>query len=356
MEAMIAETRRKYPHADILFDPQFYVVSRTDEPAAVGFLGEWNYLRSYGLGQLEREKNVRAILKTVLNSCRALELTAIIAPNVIISRSLDSREAVVAKTFLRETKRVYAEMGDERPVYASLAIGREALQDRREFEEFLNDITMIESPPDGVYLLVAGRSPEARTEIFHADVLANWMLLNLSLAVNGMKVVNGYSDMVTPFLGAAGGFAGATGWWSNLRSFSLSRFFPERGGGRQPVPRYCSKILLNRILFNEKELVATRFPKIVNGLPHDADYDPEPDRIQEVLQSWEALHSLNGDMLAGDVDENLKNCRRSLSEARKLYDAIAAAGFRWLDLKSHDDHLEPLEIGVAQFMDRAGLT
>ncbi len=358
MEGKIAEIRQNHPHADILFDPQFYVVPHADEPQSIGSLGSWDYIRSYRINQLEREKNVRAVLETTLSSCRSLDLSALIAPNIYISQSLDSREAVIAKSFLRETRDVYATFGDSRPIYASLVICREALQDRREFEEFLNDITMIESPPDGIYLLIAGRSSETRTEIFHADVLANWLLLNLSLTVNGMKVINGYSDLVSPFLGAVGGFAGATGWWSNLRAFSLSRFFPEKKGGRQPIPRYLSKILLNRILYNEKDILVAsdRFPEILNNLPHDDDYDPEPDRVQEVLQSWEALQSLNNELTLKDVSDNLPNCFHAISEARKKYSEIAAAGFRWLDSKSGNDHIEPLEVGLKQFMDRAGLS
>ena len=358
MDGKITEIRKSHPHADILFDPQFYVVPHADEPQSIGSLGDWDYIRSYRINQLEREKNVRAVLESTLNSCRTLDLSALIAPNIYISQSLDSREAVIAKSFLRETRDVYEALGDTRPIYASLVICREALQDRREFEEFLNDITMIESPPDGIYLLIAGRSSEARTEIFHADVLANWLLLNLSLTVNGMKVINGYSDLITPFLGAVGGFAGATGWWSNLRTFSLGRFFPEKKGGRQPIPRYLSKILLNRILFNEKDILIAndRFPEIVNGLPHDDDYDPEPDRVQEVLQSWETLQSLNSEMTEEDIGENLQHCLYAIARARRMYSKIAAAGFRWLDSKSNNDHIEPLEMGLKQFMDRAGLS
>ena len=162
-----------------------------------------------------------------------------IAPNLHISQSLDSREAVIAKSFIREARDVYAKLKDKRPLYASLVICREALQDRREFEEFINDITMLDAPPDGIYLIIAGRSAEARSDFFHADVIANWMLLNLSLSVNGMEVINGYSDILTPFLGVAGGTAGATGWWSNLRMFSIGEVL-SRWGRRQaadyPLP------------------------------------------------------------------------------------------------------------------------
>ena len=46
------------------------------------------------------------------------------------------------------------------------------------------------------------------------------MFLNDVLSVNGFLVINGFSDLLTPFLGAAGAEAGAT---RNTRD-SLGRF------------------------------------------------------------------------------------------------------------------------------------
>jgi hypothetical protein len=159
---------------------------------------------------------------------------------------------------------------------------------------------MLDSPPDGFYLIIASRSAEAFSDIYHTDVVANWMMLNLSLSINGFQVINGYSDILTPFLGAAGGQAGATGWWSNLRMFSIERFFPSVGG-RLPIVRYLSKSLLNRITFSEKEAISPFVPSIINKLPHDSDYNPEPERSEEVLQSWEVLKSLNEEIVTEDI-------------------------------------------------------
>lgn len=66
------------------------------------------------------------------------------------------------------------------------------------------------------------------------------MFINHTLTVNGFEVINSYSDILTPFQGAAGGVAGALGWWSNLRTFSLDRFSPAAGGGRLPIQRDLS--------------------------------------------------------------------------------------------------------------------
>jgi hypothetical protein len=355
MKDRIGEIRKAFPKADILIDPQFYVSLFADGPNTnAGHLPEWDYFRSYRKSELEITKTVRKVLEECLRNIASFDVTGIIAPNLHISQSLDSREAVIAKSFIREARDVYAKLKDKRPLYASLVICREALQDRREFEEFINDITMLDAPPDGIYLIIAGRSAEARSDFFHADVVANWMLLNLSLSVNGMEVINGYSDILTPFLGVAGGAAGATGWWSNLRMFSMGRFFPTGVGGRQPITRYLSKLLLNRITFSEKDAIAPFVPEVINGLPHDADYDPEPERAKEVLQSWEALRSLTDAVVSDDIKAGIGKCRKAIERARQAYADIAAVGIA-LDAKSRDDHVEPLGEALRQFEERAGL-
>ena len=61
--------------------------------------------------------------------------------------------------------------------------------------------------------------------------------------------------------------------------------------GVTPIRRYFSMALLNRLTFTEKDALSDMVPEIINALPHDADYEPEPDRTGESLQSWEALRS-----------------------------------------------------------------
>ena len=105
----------------------------------------------------------------------------------------------------------------------------------------------------------------------------------------------------------------------------MDRFFPSTGG-RQPIVRYLSKSLLNRITFSEKDAVSNFMPRVINQLPHDADYDPEPERQQEVLQSWEALKSLNAELVTEDITESLTNCTQSVIFADQTYNEIASLG------------------------------
>jgi len=354
MASRIREIRLDYPDAEILIDPQFYVSLFSNSPTInIGKIADWNCFRTFRKSELELSQTVDRVLEGYFEEVSALEVTGVISPNIYISQSFDSREAVIAKNFIRQAKRIYDKTNGDRPLFASLIICREALQDRREFEEFINDITLLDNPPDGFYLIIASRSPEAVSDIYHTDVVANWMMLNLSLSVNGFQVINGYSDILTPFLGAAGGIAGATGWWSNLRMFSIDRFFPSTGG-RLPIVRYLSKSLLNRITFSEKEAISRFVPRVINQFPHDADYNPEPERQKEVLQSWEALKSLNEEIVAEDITESLTNCVQSVIDAEQTYNEIASFGIM-LDQKSQDNHILPLSEGLRQFKERADL-
>jgi len=138
--------------------------------------------------------------------------------------------------FIRATGVQGKKIAPEKRIYATLAVSGEVLINAEELLRFLNQLIALEIPLDGFYVLVAAGNAEARTDLFNAEVTAGWMFLNHVLSVKGFLVINGFSDLLTPFLGAAGAEAGATGWWSNLRTFSLERFSPATSGGRCKRP------------------------------------------------------------------------------------------------------------------------
>lgn len=342
------------PAAGRIFDPQYYVsLIGSDPNIRLGRLEEYPYFAIRRRGQLESNELIADEIRKVIEFQQKLSVTSVVSPNILISRSFDSVEAVIAKNFIRNAKKVSKTFGDKRPLFATLAISREALIDFAELEGFLNDITLLNEPPDGFYLLIGARSIEARTDLYNADVIAAWMLLNYSLKINGYQVINGYSDLISPFLGAVGGDIGCTGWWSNLRTFSLDRFAPESTGGRLPVQRYLSTKLLNRITFYELDALRKIIPDVINDLSTDKNYEGEPERAVEVLQSWEALSSLLNSLTgSGDSSKSLGNCATALKVAEDLYTSINAIPYR-LDTKSDDTHLEPLREGMNLFKRRA---
>jgi len=342
MQERIAELSEMYPEADLYIDPQFYLSLYGNSPQIhIGKVDEWASFKVYRKNDLEVTETIDEVLANYYQEINSMGVNGIIAPNIYISQSFDSREAVIAKNFIRRARRIFS--GDL-PLYVSLVFCREALQDQREFEEFLNDITLLSDPPDGFYIIIASRSTEVRTDIYHADVIANWMMLNRSLTVNGFKVINGYSDILTPFLGIAEGYAGATGWYSNLRMFGMDRFYPA-AGGRLPIIRYLSKALLNRITVSEKDAIEKFIPEIVNEQSHDAEYDPEPQRSREVLQSWETIKVLN------DGIKTFEECLMAVQVAQNTYARWANVGLP-LDSKSDDRHIEPMLEGLRLYKER----
>jgi len=356
--AKIETIKEASNNADVLLDPQFYATFIAGgEAARAGKLPEWNHFRTTRKSDLEDTDGIDQVLREAFAVSTHIATTAIIAPNVYVSRSFDSRDGVIAKNFIRRARAVYDSFSDERPLFVTLSLCREALLEREEFEEFLTDITRLKSPPDGFYLLVGSRGSEASTDIMHADVIARWMLLNRSLSINGFRVINGFSDVLTPFMGVAGAEAGATGWWSNLRMFSLDRFSASSGMARQPIPRYFSAALLNRITFAEKDAISKFVPAIVNQLPHDSDYDTDgamPDRTGEALQSWEAIKKLNTDIVAEDIQSGLDHLTFAVDQAQAKYAAIGNMSFA-LDRKSRADHLAAMHEGIRVFRELAGL-
>lgn len=355
--ALLEHMRGEYPDADRLFDPQCYAsVLAHDPDSRMGKLvsGDYPYFLARRRSQLETESNVISDLESCLSFQASLPVSAVIAPGVVIRQRFNSVEAVIAKNFIRNARDTWDVIGDGRPLYVTLAMDAEALQDRHELEEFLSDITVLDSAPDGFYLLVHNTTSEIAPELVDPRTLAGWMLMNHSLSLNGFEVINGYSDMLTPFLSAAGGSAGATGWFNTQKVFSLDRFTPTSPGGRRPVLRYLSRALLNSIRFDELQLLRGRFPEVLNGLETDAYYDvdlgsmPEG-QLEEVLQTWDVISSFS----ANQIEPTLTDCREWISAAGTLYERINLSPGMRLTGRSNGDHLESLQGSLNLFAELA---
>jgi hypothetical protein len=171
------------------------------------------------------------------------------------------------------------------------------------------------------------------------------------MKINGFEVINGYSDLLSPLLGAVGGDYGCTGWWSNTRIFSLEQFISREGRGSLPIQRYLSKSLVNRITFYELQAWKTLMDDILNELETDDDYsgeEGEPERAKEVLQSWDALKSLSNEFDGTNVKRSLEKIEEYIRLARNRYDQLNGFGVR-PDIKSNGDHLERLLEGINLF-------
>lgn len=332
---LVEELRRLNPGIDVLIDPEFYAMRYVGTPnAQLRHLEEWPHFVPRRRNELlVGTAGIDATLNAAFEVQRAIGCTHLIAPSIYITNSLDSIEAAIAIAFVSRAKPVAADMGIDVPVYATVAVDRDAIVDRKNYLAFLNAITGTDPSPDGVYALVgAGPTDErvgtVRSQIMVPEVIAGWMLLNYSLSLNNMRVVNGFSDILTPWLGAAGGYAGSTGWWSNLQVFSMARYIRGPGGGQLPLVRYLSMKLLNRITVNEREAFVEFVPGIMNGLSTDSLYaGHQPNRTDEAIQSWQAISALNSAVVSANVREGLQRLRNRTTEAREYYDRLRDVGF-----------------------------
>ena len=347
---------------DILVDPEFYATRYVGTPnSQLRYLEEWpHFLPRHRNELVVGTDGIDATLRSAYAVQADLGCTVLIAPSIYVSRSFDSIEAAIALSFINRAQVVADDMGLDTPIYATIAAGRDAIVEQQNYLTFLNAITAIEPSPQGVYTLIGAgptdeRAGTVRSEIMVPEVIAGWMLLNYSLSLNGLNVVNGCADVLIPLLGVAGGYAGATGWWTGLQVFSMGRYIKGGGGGQLPLKRYLSKTLLNRITINEREAFAKVLPNVMNGLSTDVLYEErEPDRTEEALQTWEAIASLNQEIVFGDMDEGLKALRDRIAEAEKCYEELQSAGFSER-YEANMEYLGALQESLSNFKEMAEL-
>lgn len=359
----IDELRNINAAAEIYLDPEFYATRQSGTPnSQLRYLENWSYFMARRRRDLVNTNVVDEILRQTFAAVGEYNLTGIIAPNIYISRSFDSMEAGISINFIERAKEVYSQSSSEKPVFATLAVDRKAFSDSNNFKAFLNDLTAIKNPPAGFYVLIGGglideRSELLLQEIVSPEVIGGWMFLNYVLSINGYNIINGYSDILSPLLAACGGFAGATGWWTNLRMFSMGRYIKSgHAGGRRPNVKYLSKKLLNRITLEERRAYAELIPEVINNLSLDRDYDADspPDQTKETLQMWESIASLIGDILGKNTEESIINFEKTINESIKIYASLTSYGLSE-GFEANTGYLKSLREGINVFKQLAEL-
>ena len=352
-----------HPQSVRLFDPQFYAsVIAAQSGARLGSLVGENshgYFQARRRRDLERDEQVAEDISNAIRYQNALPVSAIISPNIVIRRSFDSIEGTISKTFLRSAAGIHAQQGGVRPLYATLAISAAALSDKIELQNFLQEITEMDSAPNGFYLLLEKADNSITSSMTEPDVLSRWMLINHVLKMNGFEVINGYTDALSPYLAAVGADAVATGWYNTQKCFSLRKFEPVADFARRPVPRYLSAALLKSIRHTELNDLRGNFPEILNELPCDVYYDIEegstPDSMAgEALQNWEGINAMNGLVEGGDLCASLDNCRSALDRAEEIYVRIQDYGLTMRD-RSSAAHIRMIRDELDEFVELAEL-
>jgi hypothetical protein len=340
-------------NARIMMDPEFFATTYMRHPEPnLGTLEQWEYFRAPRRGALISGTAIPGIIEQTLQAQAELGLDEWIAPNVYIGKA-DSIDTAIALNFLAQSKAVASRLGDA-PVFATLAFDRDAILNEGEFREILDALTAIENPPDGYYVLIgSGMARESggqvRSDIDQPQVIAGWMYTNYVLSINGARVLNGYCHLLSPLLGISGADAIASGWFSGLRKFSMSKYAKEVGGGRFPLVRYVSAPLLSHIKQTDFDAFRAVVPEIATGSAQDAAYDgEEPSRTEEALQSWEALGVLSQKYCTGDTPADLVRFKEHIGTAIELWAEIQEAGFTQ-GVESNLERLEAMQEGITLF-------
>ena len=353
---LISQLQQINPDADFLFDCHYYasaipvrVNNRLGGLESYPYWGTQTRNNLYFLNQANIENDIT----TCLQFQETLPVSSFIAPNIVVRQTLNSRDGAISSLFINRAATISRQINSNRSVLATLALSREALLDVNELEQFIHLITSLSSPPDGFYLILSLTGP-LQSELFHSDVIASLLYLVSSLKLNGFQVVVGYSDLVGPVLAAAGADAGCSGWFQTLRMFSMNRFEPSAGGGKQPRPQYLSMRLFNRIFIGELLSATALEPSVRNNLDSDAYYfegnevyEPE-NKTLECLQSWDALKALQDQISAGSIRDRLARLTELVGEARALYESLRMMGVTF-ETKSSEAHLVPILQGITNF-------
>jgi len=337
----------------ILMDPELYAARYISNPSSnLGNLETWNYFQMPKRSSLISGVAIDDVIQKSLEAQANLELQEWIAPNVYIENA-DSIETAISLNFINRTKKV-AQLCGDCPVFATLAISRDAVMAGAGFQDIFDSLTAVESPPDGYYLIMGTQSnqPSAnqvRSDLYHPQVIAGWMYMNYVLSINGARIINGYCHLLSPLLGICGAEATASGWFSGLRQFSMNRYIRTTGGGRAPAIRYVSNPLLARVKQTDYIQFEAELSQISNGLTHDAIYKTgEPSRTEEALQSWEAISNLCDTYSSGDINNNLSIFNAHIQQAIQLWTRLQAAGFVQ-EVEANIERLESIQTAIEIF-------
>lgn len=342
----ITSIQKANPDADIYIDPQFYAWE-TDycSNKKLGSIQSWNYLQEVSNERRLPEKEIKPLMeKFFLEMQKSLpELSGIIAPSIYIHKSFLSPEGEIAKQFISIAQKIADQKNETRPIYSTIVMSRDVLLNVKEVKAFLNQIINLDNPPSGFYLLVGANKSSPPNNICNSDVISMWMYLNKVLSKNKFRIINGYSDILSPFLQHAGGYAGATGWWGNLRCFSMERFCVQEQRHR-PSRRYLSIALLNRVLSSEYRFYTHQELLKKNKLKYDSDYDKDKEtQAIEAFQTWESISHL---LRSTTTMDQLKN---AIDDAKNNYIQIRKAPVSRLYLTSRNYHLDVFSESIEKY-------
>lgn len=350
LASYVTQLRANHSGAELLIDPQFHLAALGS--VKEGKLPDYEYYRP-GLSRRDfiRHADLERYARQTLGFQSTMPLSAVIGPSVMFGDFRDPWSQI-ALGLGEETIVAHENLGIELPLLIPLVFNETALLHRDALNEFLDVVSVWDVA--GFYIVIE-REDTKYPALFGDDMLTGLMYIAYVLGtLNEFRVVFGYLDLESVLVSALGATAGGTGWYNNLRQFSVP--WAEPGIRRQPRPRYTSGPLLASILV-VPELVTTvdlrLAASVASNTSRDTDILADPANAdwalaESCLHHWEALAALHAAISGDRLGSNLDELTRRMSAARGAYGVLTSAGVSF-EMRSGPQRIEGWQRAVEAF-------
>lgn len=353
-----------HPNSLVLFDPQFYAANLNNPRD--GHLSEFDYYNNNsGLGRTHFSgTRIQRYVKECLDyqhQTFGTNLAYLISPTIHFDSFRDSWSQI-ALNMAVESADYHSNINSAQPLLISLVISETAFQTMDAVEEFLDALTEIEAR--GFYIIVRRNSTSVQNAMESAPFGRFMYFCHVLTTINEYDVIVGYSDWQSFLLKAAGVTYTATGWYQNLRQFSLGRFQPS-SGGRRPRKRYSSAPLLSCPLINPELQdihLANLLPRVLSGSSYDSILRNGPasgeanwsDEIS-CLAHWYGLNTLSQRLSAFPTQlQRIQEAERFMQNALTLYAQLGSQNVSF-DPLTGPDHIREWQDSLQEFRALIGL-
>lgn len=364
LEPAIHDWGGSHPNALVMFDPQFYAASLNNPRD--GHLSEFDYYNNNsGLGRTHFSgTRIQGYVRECLDyqhQTFGSNAAYLISPTTLFDSFRDSWSQI-ALNMAVESADYHLSLNSPQPLLISLVISETAFQTMDAVEEFLDALTEIDT--QGFYIIIRRNSASLQNAMESAPFGRFMYFCHVLTTINEYNVIVGYSDWHSFLLKVAGVTHTATGWYQNLRQFSLARFQPSPGG-RRPRKRYSSAPLLSCPLINpelQDIYLANHLALVLSGSNYDAILQNDPaagevnwtDEIS-CIAHWSSLNALSQRLSALSTQSaRIREAERLMHNALTLYTQLGSQNV-YFDPTTGSDHIREWQDSLQEFRALAGL-
>lgn len=364
LEQAIQDWGSSHSNALVMFDPQFYAANLNNPRD--GHLSEYDYYNNNsGLGRTyfsgtRIQRYVRECLD-YQHLTFGSNVAYLISPTILFDAFRDSWSQI-ALNMAVESADYHSNLDSPQALLISLTISETAFKTMDAVEEFLDALTEINS--QGFYIIIRRNSTSVQNAMDSTSFGRFMYFCHVLKTINEYDVIVGYSDWHSFLLEAAGVTHSATGWYHNLRQFSMARFQPS-SGGRRPRKRYSSVPLLSSPLITpelQDIYLANLLPRVLSGSSHDAILQNSPaageanwsDEIS-CLAHWYSLNALSQRLSSLPTQsERIQEAERLMHNALTLYVQLGSQNVSF-DPSTGPNHIREWQDSLQEFRSLAGL-